>query len=261
MSSFDEFAAQVLERLPSPVWVVQGDGEIAFANTAAAVEVGWSDPRQLLGLPSHETVHHRHADGSDYGRDNCLVLRNGTPMPFTSDSDEWFIRRDGSMFPIAWSCAPIDMPAGAGMVVSFRDITDERQRTQLRHGQQWDAIRAAAPGAMAVPPSREQLIDRIRTFISENALDPALDPTTVARTHHISLRLLQGLFADAGSSPARFIRDQRLTHARRLLDEGESITRAGALSGFSDLGTFTRAFRRRFGCTPSTFLKGYQTLP
>lgn len=259
--SFDEFAGQVLERLPSPVWVVQGDGEVAFANTAAAVELGWSDPRQLLGLPSHDTVHHRHADGSDYPRDACLVLRDGTPMPFTPKSDEWFIRRDGSMFPIAWSCAPIEIHSGRAMVVSFRNISDDRRRTELRQEQQWEAVLHAAPRPAVVPPNRELLIDRIRHFIVENATDPSLEPTVVAKTHHVSLRLLQGLFADAGSSPAKFIRDQRLTHARRLLDGGESITRAASLSGFSDLGTFTRAFRRRFGCTPSAFLKGYRPLP
>lgn len=258
--SFDEFAVQVLERLPSPVWVVSGDGEIAFANTAAAVEVGWSDPRRLVGMPSHETVHHRHVDGSEYERDACLVLRNGTPMPCTPGSDEWFIRRDGSMFPIAWSCAPIEMHSGPGMVVAFRDVSDDRQRDRVRHQAQWEAIREAAPRPAAAL-NREKLIDRICAFIMENALDPALDPTVVAKTHHISLRLLQGLFADEGSSPARFIRDQRLVHARKLLSDGESISRAGMLSGFSDLGTFTRAFRRRFGCTPSTFLKGYRTLP
>jgi PAS domain S-box-containing protein len=258
--SFDEFALQVLERLPSPVWVVQGDGEIAFANSAAAYEVGWSDPRQLLGMPSHETVHHRYADGSDYPRDACLVLRNGTPMPCTPKSDEWFIRRDGTLFPIAWSCAPIKMSSGSGMVVSFRDLTDDRQRDRVRHDGQWDAIREAAPRPSALV-NRELLIDRIRAFIAANALDPALDPSIVAKTHHISLRLLQGLFADEDSSPARFIRDQRLLHARRLLDDGESISRAGALSGFSDLGTFTRAFRRRFGCTPSSYLRGYRVLP
>jgi PAS domain S-box-containing protein len=258
--SFDEFAVQVLERLPSPVWVVQGDGEIAFANTAAAVQVGWSDPRQLLGMPSHETVHHRRTDGSDYPRDACLVLRNGTPMPCTPKSDEWFVRRDGSTFPIAWSCAPIEMHSGSGMVVAFRDVSDDRQQMRLLHGGQWEAIRDAAPRPSAVL-SRDQLIDRIRTFIAANALDPTLDPAVVAKAHHISLRLLQGLFADEGSSPARFIRDQRLTHARTLLNDGHSISSAGALSGFSDLGTFTRAFRRRFGCTPSTFLRGYRTLP
>ncbi len=74
-------------------------------------------------------------------------------------------------------------------------------------------------------------------------------------------RVLQGLFAEEGSSPARFIRDQRLIHARALLDDGEPISRTGVLSGFSDLGTFTRAFRRRFGCTPSSYLRGYRTLP
>lgn len=258
--SFDQFAAQVLERLPSPVWVVQGDGEIAFANTAAAVEVGWSDPRKLLGMPSHETVHHSRADGSEYPRDACLVLRNGTPMPCTRQSDEWFVRRDGSMFPIAWSCAPIEINSIRGMVVAFRDVSVDRERSRLHHEGQWEAIRAAAPRPAAAL-SRGLLMDRVRGFIKENALDPALDPALVAKTHHISLRLLQGLFADEGSSPARFIRDERLSHARLLLENGESISRAGIVSGFSDLGTFTRAFRRRFGCTPSAFLRGYRTLP
>ena len=215
--SFDEFAVQVLERLPSPVWVVQGDGEIAFANTAAAVEVGWSDPRQLLGMPSHETVHHRYTDGSEYPRESCLVLRNGTPMPCTPQSDEWFVRRDGSTFPIAWSCAPIQMGTGSGMVVAFRDVSDDRQQLRLRHDGQREAIREAAPRPAAVR-NREELITRIRAFIAANALDPTLDPAVVAKSHHISLRLLQGMFADEGSSPARFIRDQRLAHARTLLN-------------------------------------------
>ena len=258
--SFDEFALQVLERLPSPVWVVQGDGEIAFANTAAAVEVGWSDPRQLIGMPSHETVHHRRTDGSDYPRDACLVLRNGTALPCTPKSDEWFVRRDGSVFPIAWSCAPIEMDSGSGMVVAFRDVSDDRARLRVLHEGQGEAVRDAAPRPAAVL-NREQLIDRVRAFIAENALDPTLNPAVVAKAHHVSLRLLQGIFADEGSSPARYIRDERLAHARALLDEGSSISRAGALSGFSDLGTFTRAFRRRFGCTPSSFLRGYRTLP
>jgi AraC-like DNA-binding protein len=181
-------------------------------------------------------------------------------MPCTPKSDEWFVRRDGSIFPIAWSCAPIEMGSGSGMVVAFRDVSDDRQRTRLLHDRQGDAIRDAAPRPAAVL-SRDQLMQSIRSFIVANALDSTLDPAIVAKAHHVSLRLLQGLFADEGSSPARFIRDQRLNHARTLLDDGHAISRAAALSGFSDLGTFTRAFRRRFGCTPSTFLRGYRTLP
>jgi AraC-like DNA-binding protein len=75
----------------------------------------------------------------------------------------------------------------------------------------------------------------------------------VASAHHVSLRLLQALFADHGCSPARYIRDVRLARARAMLRAGEAVTRAGRLSGFADPGTFTRAFRRRYGCTPSAF--------
>ena len=258
--SLGELSLQVLERLPRPVWVVDGGGEIAFANLAAASELGWSDPHALNGLPSHETAHHRHVDGSDYARADCRVLRNGVPTPCTPDADEWFIRRDGSMFPIAWSCVPIELPTGPGMIVAFDDISAQRERTRRHGAALWEAVRAEArqPATLA---HRQGLMTRIHGFIRENASDPALDPAAVARAHHISVRLLQALFAESGSSPARFIRDERLIEARRLLDTGESISRAGALSGFPDPGTFTRAFPRRFGCTPSTFLNGYRTLP
>jgi len=38
--------------------------------------------------------------------------------------DEWFVGRDGSMFPIAWWSAPIDTPGGRGAVLAFTDITE-----------------------------------------------------------------------------------------------------------------------------------------
>jgi signal transduction histidine kinase len=44
--------------------------------------------------------------------------------------DEWFVRRDGTMFPIAWWSAPIDLPGGRGAVLAFTDIT-ERRRGEL----------------------------------------------------------------------------------------------------------------------------------
>lgn len=257
---FGELSQHVLERLPRPVWVVDGGGEIAFANLAAAAELGWSDPHALNGLPSHETAHHRRPDGSDYARDDCQVLRHGTAFPCTPDADEWFVRRDGTMFPIAWSCTPLELPGGPGMIVSFDDVSEERERTRRRRGALWEAVLAEVPAPRTVP-DREALMGRIRRFVTENATDPDLDPATVARAHHVSLRSLQALFAETGSSPARYIRDQRLLEARRLLDVGESISRAGSLSGFPDPGTFTRAFRRRFGCTPSAFLNGYRVLP
>jgi AraC-like DNA-binding protein len=99
----------------------------------------------------------------------------------------------------------------------------------------------------------------MRTFVAENVTDPRLSPEVLAHTHHISLRLLQSLFSDCGLSPASYIREQRLAHAKALLCRGETVTRSALLSGFSDPGTFTRAFRRRYGSTPSEFVEEGET--
>jgi AraC-like DNA-binding protein len=72
----------------------------------------------------------------------------------------------------------------------------------------------------------------------------------------LSRRSLFRLFARAGYTPQSWIRDQRLDYAhRRLL--GASVSEPGAISricyesGFNDLSTFCRSFRRRFGVPPS----------
>jgi AraC-like DNA-binding protein len=73
--------------------------------------------------------------------------------------------------------------------------------------------------------------------------------------HRITPRTVQRLFEHAGSTFSAFKLEQQLLHARRLLAGGRE--RAGTIadvayaSGFSDLSYFYRAFRRRFGMTPS----------
>lgn len=84
--------------------------------------------------------------------------------------------------------------------------------------------------------------------------DPELDIAMVARRHGISPRYLQQLFAQEGTSFSDFLRTERLERAFRRLDDGtrrDSIADIAFEAGFSDLSTFNRAFRRRYGCTPS----------
>ena len=45
--------------------------------------------------------------------------------------DDWFVRRDGSMVPVAYSSAPFDTPDGRGAVVVFRDTTERRSRRRI----------------------------------------------------------------------------------------------------------------------------------
>lgn len=98
---------------------------------------------------------------------------------------------------------------------------------------------------------RAALTTSIRQFIEANCTDPRLNPAAVAAHHHISIRQLQLLLADAGESPAELIRRSRLDVARTLLDRGLPVQASASRSGFEDPGTFTRAFKRAYAMLPS----------
>jgi PAS domain S-box-containing protein len=91
--------------------------------------LGYDDVGELLGRGSHETIHFRHPDGRPYPAAECPMLRPRTTGETIHSSDDWFVRRDGSMFPVEYWSAPIEMPAGRGAVVAFTDI-EERRRTE-----------------------------------------------------------------------------------------------------------------------------------
>lgn len=83
--------------------------------------------------------------------------------------------------------------------------------------------------------------------------DLAIGP--LAKSRGLSERQAQRLFAQAGTTFTQFVMEQRLLLARRLLTapqhrHGKISTVANA-AGFGDLSYFNRAFRKRFGATPS----------
>ena len=44
--------------------------------------------------------------------------------------DDWLIRRDGSMFPVSYTAVPIELPSGRGVVMTFVDMTAQREAEQ-----------------------------------------------------------------------------------------------------------------------------------
>lgn len=56
-------------------------------------------------------------------------------------------------------------------------------------------------------------------------------------------------------TPKEYLESQRLAHAMRLLDSGESVTAAACASGFSDISHFITLFKKRFGKTPFKYKK------
>lgn len=95
----------------------------------------------------------------------------------------------------------------------------------------------------------------IRRDILENLSDPGLHVGAIAKRQGVTPRYIQRLFETEGTTFTAFVRDCRLDLAFRLLTErGASPTRITEIAydaGFSDLSTFSRAFRQRFNATPT----------
>ena len=105
------------------------------------------------------------------------------------------------------------------------------------------------------PPalSSELLLTALRAYSAQHCADPRLGPELLAQSHHVSLRLVQKVFAREGDSPAAFIRRSRLALASTALQRGAGVTEAAVRCGFTDTDSFTRAFKREYGTTPSAF--------
>ncbi|MEU3609685.1 AraC family transcriptional regulator [Streptomyces sp. NPDC035033] len=105
--------------------------------------------------------------------------------------------------------------------------------------------------------ARHHLMLHIQEHIRERLADPGLTPNAVAAHHHVSLRYLQRIFQENGTSPARWIRDERLARCRsELLDprlDHLPVSAIGERAGLYQASHFSRLFRERYGVTPRDY--------
>ncbi len=101
---------------------------------------------------------------------------------------------------------------------------------------------------------------RLREFILHNLADPDLGPADIAAVHHISVSYLHQVFRGQEHTVARWIRHQRLEHARRDLADparrGAPVQEIATRWGFRNTADFSRAFRTEYGTPPARFREG-----
>ncbi len=121
----EEFRSVVMENMAEGLYALDVGGRVTYVNAAAAKMLRWA-PEELLGKLMHETIHFQKEDGTLVPPSECPMLKvnsTGQSVRVTSDA---FTRKDGSIFPIAYSSAPLHNDASIeGVVVVFRDITEE----------------------------------------------------------------------------------------------------------------------------------------
>jgi AraC-like DNA-binding protein len=97
-------------------------------------------------------------------------------------------------------------------------------------------------------------LELIKKAIVARSSDPSLNITSLASEHGVTPRYVQHLFEREGTTFTEFLRNSRLALAFQRLEQGaakRSIAQIAFESGFTDLSNFNRAFRRRYGVTPS----------
>jgi AraC-like DNA-binding protein len=120
-------------------------------------------------------------------------------------------------------------------------------------------LAALALGAPSAPAQKGGLraarLSAIKADIAARFSQPSLSLETVAARHGVTPRYVQMLFESEGARFSEFLLSQRLGHARSMLGDPRFFDRPISAiaydAGFSDLSTFNRAFRRRYGLTPS----------
>ncbi|MFD0366619.1 helix-turn-helix domain-containing protein [Streptomyces sp. NPDC059071] len=99
-----------------------------------------------------------------------------------------------------------------------------------------------------------EMLSRIHAHIEEHLTDPDLSPESIARAHHISVRYLQKLFQNDGSTVSQWVRQRRLEACRFELGRSTRRITMAAMAhrwGFSSPSHFSRTFRGAYGMSPS----------
>ena len=132
LASKEDELRLLLESTSEGIFGFDTGGRITFANSAAVRMLRYDSAAELVGLASHEALHHSHADGSHYPEHECTMLRAMVNNAGVHCDTEVFWCKDGSSFPVAYAAAPLVRHGSVvGAVVAFQDITERKHNEAL----------------------------------------------------------------------------------------------------------------------------------
>jgi two-component system, sensor histidine kinase and response regulator len=123
LSVAEERVRQILESAAEGIFGVDTEGTITFVNPSACRSLGFTSA-EMIGQPSHQLIHSRHKDGSDYPREDCPMYAAYTRGEPSRVDNEFLWRKDGSGMPAEYGATPIRKDGRVvGAVISFFNIT------------------------------------------------------------------------------------------------------------------------------------------
>lgn len=128
-------------------------------------------------------------------------------------------------------------------------------KASIALGRVFEAMETAEPARNRVEPDAD-LVAQIKKHVMEN-LEGDLAMPALSKAMGVSESYLRAVFREgAGVSLGNFVRSVRLVRATYLLEQGElDLGVIAERTGFGSLTSFTRAFRRMYEMTPSSYRK------
>lgn len=177
--------------------------------------------------------------------------------------EEWLAEQPGSPLRPHW--AEVMRAVSPELRARFSDFCDALDPTVAGLELQSRALRlselmireliagADRPLVVEAPPPRATA--RMRECLNEEGLD--IDLETLAQRAGLSrFQALRAFKHRYGLPPHAYQLCLRISHARRLLLQGESAADVAARCGFADQSHFNRHFKRFNGVTPMQYARG-----
>lgn len=118
----------VLNSVCDGIYGVDTNGNCTFMNRSMRKMTGWQ-LQEMQNGNQHDLLHHSHEDGTLYKAEDCPVYMTFRDETLRFIADDVFWKKDGSSFPVEYSCTPMKDHTGKtiGSVVVFRDISERKK--------------------------------------------------------------------------------------------------------------------------------------
>ena len=150
----------LLDSTAEAIYGINQLGDCTFCNPATVRILGYKTSQSLLGKQMHDIMHHSHADGTPYAREDCKISESLEKGVGIHSDEELFWRADGTSFPVEYWAHPIRKEGYlVGAVVTFLDITERKQAESAL----LEAKEAAEAGSRAKSEFLANMSHEIRT--------------------------------------------------------------------------------------------------
>lgn len=226
----------LLDRLPDVMcWIKDSEGRFVMVNETLAAAAGL--PRENFPGKSDADIHPAEF-AAFYREGDAAVMRAGRPL---LDKPELVDAADGRIE--WWLTSKFPLRDGTGRVIGTAGLSR----------------RAGNDGPA---PDRQEMFVRLLRFAREHV---ARKVAVTSLSHHMGISvatLERRTRAHFGTTPRRFLAEVRLGEAGRLLTHsGRSVAEIAEHCGYENHAAFSRAFRRRHGCTPGEYRRRALSAP